>query len=52
MKGLIRPKAKRAFKKAEQIARLNLYKEYPPMQGDVGIFYHKGKYYDRLDGTK
>ena len=55
MKGLIRPKAKRAWKKPLQMLRLKDYLSYPPMQSDVGIFYRKGRYYDRydrLEGTK
>ena len=50
MKGLIRPKAKRAWKKASQISRLGLYlsaiKEGQPFQGDLGILFRKGKFYD------
>lgn len=41
-----------AYKKSKRMIRqmrVNLYKQYPPMQSDVGVGYKNGKLYDYID---
>jgi hypothetical protein len=39
---------KKKNKKLNQQCRLNLYNSYPPIEGDVGIGYKRGKIYDYI----
>jgi hypothetical protein len=40
---------KQKNKYLSQQTRLNIYRSYPPIQGDVGIGYKNGRLYDYLN---